>query len=431
MQRRCKHAAKNGSVAMPPWASKPGDTPWGFPIDCITGFQRITLDEKLDRTPLVENPGCFAVACGLAIQGLGQAHVQIDLRPAASKSAIKAVTGLFRQRYASQAWGLDLGSSSVKAVKLAWDKKTETISMESAALVQYKKPLSQAASEEEEQAIIEEAMTAFLAQNELKADHVCLSLPGRLVLTRIFQLPTSDRTKMSTMVQFEAKRHAPTNLDQLDWDFQPLAAPDEEDDSASAKQSETKKGSTAVLFVASRSKLVRKRIDLMKRLGVRVESAQSECIALHNFLMYDLAPPAQSEATNGNAEAARPKWPIAVVDVGGDGGNLLVSSPTGVWVRHLGFGGYSVTRALIKYFNLTAAQADELKRNPAAAPSISEIYRTLEPIMDDFSRELGVSLAAYAKADHYEPVERMYCLGGGFQLHGLLAYLRTASNDEA
>ena len=51
--------------------------------------------------------------------------------------------------------------------------------------------------------------------------------------------------------------------------------------------------------------------------------------------------------------------------------------------------------------------------------------------MDDFSRELGVSLAAYAKADHYEPVERMYCLGGGFQLHGLLAYLPTASNDEA
>ena len=45
--------------------------------------------------------------------------------------------------------------------------------------------------------------------------------------------------------------------------------------------------------------------------------------------------------------------------------------------------------------------------------------------MEDFVRELGVSLAAYGKSEQHRPVRQMLGLGGGFQLHGLLAFLRS------
>ena len=45
--------------------------------------------------------------------------------------------------------------------------------------------------------------------------------------------------------------------------------------------------------------------------------------------------------------------------------------------------------------------------------------------MEDFVRELMFSLAAYVKSERHRPMRQMLGLGGGFQLHGLLAFLRS------
>ena len=176
-----------------------------------------------------------------------------------------------------------------------------------------------------------------------------------------------------------------------------------------------------VLFTAARRNLLSKRMVMMQRLGIRVDMAQSECVALHlssgewlPSMLTAPAPPPKRPSPAGRS---------LMLDVGGDGGNLMVSSPTGLWVRHLGFGGYSVSRAVIQRFNLTAAQAEKLKSNPAAGANLGEFYRAIEPAVEDFVHEIGVSLAAYAKGDHSQTIRQMLAVGGGFQLHGLLAYL--------
>ena len=420
-ERREERSPRARTLGVP--GLRAAKTPVAFPIDWQTGFQRIAPGEKLDRAILAANPSGFGVACGLALQGLEQSQVSIDL--SGGRSGIGKVTHLLGLR-SSSAWGLDIGSSSLKAVKLAWNKKAETANIETAALVEFKKPLSQTSGETEEQAVLEEALTTLIAQCELKGDPVCLGLPGRIVLSRLFQMPVTSRAKMAAMVEFEAKRHLPTHLDHLEWDFQPLSESD--DDAGPAK-----KGVVSVLFAASRRNLVSKRLDLMRQVGIRVDMAQSECIALHNFLIFERSAVAEEadapEASNGKpapaAKAAKPSWPVAVIDIGGDGSHLLVSSPTELWVRHLGFGGYSISRTIIKQFGLTTSQAEELKRNPASAPNLGEFYRAIEPLADDFIRELGVSLNVYAKRDHSNPIQQLLGLGGGFQLHGLPAYLRT------
>ena len=424
MRRRLAQAEKNGKLEPPPWVAAPVHTPLGFPVDWLAGFSRIVLGDAVDRPLLAANPGCFWAACGLALQGVGRSHVQLELPLIERPSAIEKVAGIFRPAVLA-AWGIDVGSSCVKAVKLAWRKKQNAVVLEVAARVEYKKPLGQAANEEEEQSIVEEALTALVSQYPLKADKVCLGLPGRVVLMRLFEIPRTDRAKMSAMVQFEAKRHIPTRLEHLAWDFQPLGG--EEDGDGTARH-DGNRGASPVLFAATRWDALNARLELMQRAGIRVHAVQSECIALHNYLMFERGVEHQSaklgkrpkpkdpKAAEPTSPPPPPAWPVAIVNIGGDGGNLVVSSPTGIWIRHLGFGGYSINRALVKQFQLTAAQAEQWKRNPTEAPNLSAFFATLEPVMEDFVRELGVSLAAYGKSDHYRPVRQMLGLGGGFPI---------------
>jgi Tfp pilus assembly PilM family ATPase len=113
------------------------------------------------------------------------------------------------------------------------------------------------------------------------------------------------------------------------------------------------------------------------------------------------------------------------VDLGGEASNFVASSPRGVWSRQLGFGGHGITRALAKHFNLTLAQAEEIKHNPALAPSVHQFYAAIEPVLQGLLKEIEFCLTALEKAEPHEPITRMIGLGGGFQLHGLLGYLRT------
>jgi type IV pilus assembly protein PilM len=431
MRRRCDQAEKDGRLAPPPWASPPADTALGFPIDWLNGLGRIAPGAGLDRTVVAANPGCFAVACGLALQGLGQAPVQLSLYVSPRQSTMGTLKGLFRPKSTTVAWGLDIGSTSVKAVKLAWHKRWGTATLEAAGRIDYKKPLSQAGNEEEEFGMISEALTALLGQFPLRTEQVCVSVPGRIVMPRLFHLPMADRAKMATMVQFEAKRHVPTRLEHLVWDFQVLT--DGQGNGQAADKLKAK-GAAAVLFAAAHRKLLYRRFDLLRRAGIAADAAQCECIALYNFFMFQRAAAApRAAAASGPVPASagpvadqlQSGWPVMLVDVGGDGSNLLVGSPTGLWVRHLGFGGYAVTRALVQQLHLTAAQAEELKRNPAMAPSLTEFYRAITPVIEDFRREIGITLSAYAKAEDCRPVRQLLGVGGGFQLHALLAYLRS------
>ena len=53
--------------------------PWAFPIDWLNGLGRIAAGPAGSKRREPPNPGCFAVACGLALQGLAE-PVRLNLR---------------------------------------------------------------------------------------------------------------------------------------------------------------------------------------------------------------------------------------------------------------------------------------------------------------------------------------------------------------
>ena len=402
IERRVKHAAKTPQKPLQ-WVRPPEQTPLGIPVEWLTGFRRIEYAEAFDRSPLLNNPGRFAVACGLGLAGVEQSALAINLLSGRRQGLLHRVKRLVRHQAAS-AWGIDLGASSLKAVKLRWNEAKQQAVIEDVALIEHAKALHHAVNEAEEGKLLTETLKTFFDAHEIKADRVCVGVPGRMTISRRIDLPPIDRAKASKLVAYEAPSRFPFPLDQLAWDFEILG-------DASA-------GGGHALLIAAKSNTVRHYLDAFESFDVRVDVLQPDFVALRDFLAYE-----EFSASADPSQAEKPSA-VAALDIGCDATNLVVSSPDSLWFRGCGVAGHSFTRALVKEFNLTLAQAEDRKRSPETADRFSDFCEALSPVLDDLLDEVRQSLEAYAESHPDRPVERLVGLGGGFLLHGVFRHLR-------
>ncbi|MGA2034588.1 MAG: pilus assembly protein PilM [Thermoguttaceae bacterium] len=420
LQRRIKTSAAENRITATEWVPAPAKSLLGVPIEWMSGFRRLTCGDEAAAKVLQENPGCLAVACGLALQGVGLAALDINL----SRSAGAGILGMFGRKRAAAAWGLDIGASGVKAVKLTWDKNQPAPTIEAATFLEHRKLLSQAGNEIEEQALLEESLRTFVSVNDAKGERVCVGLPSRIVLNRQFQLPPAATAKIPAMVEYEARRQIPVKLEELAWGYCCLADSEAGQSAAEPKRparKESPKTERDVLLIAAKKTLIQRRVGLLERVGLRAGVVQSECVALQNLLLYECQPTAAPAAPASPPSA----WPIAVLDLASDAGNFMVLSPRLLWTRNLGFGGHSLSKIIVKEMNLTLARAEEIKRNPISAPSVQKLYRLLEPAFEEFVKEVQAAIDLFSKSQQYQPIVRLVAVGGAFRFHGLLRYLIT------
>ena len=324
------------------------------------------------------------------------------------------------------AWGIDLGTSALKAVKLAWNEKKKEAVLEAAMLVEHAKSLNLAINEAEEAKLIGDTLETFLARHTPKAQRFCIGLPGRMALSRKIEIPpVESRKKGVELVEFEARLQFDQPLDQLVWDFQPLG-PEEP---------------SQALLIGAKRPVAMRFLEPLRRAGLHPDVLQPDFVALHNLAAYEqLAAPATEKGSDTfcakhpqgrSGKRGLPPFPepaetaaLALLDIGCSSTNIVVSSPRSLWFHNCGIGGHTFTRALVTQFNLTVAQAELQKRVPESAERISDMYEALTPLFADLLKEVQHALAAYADAQPDCPVHRVLALGGGFALHGLFRYLR-------
>jgi type IV pilus assembly protein PilM len=422
VRRRERIAAGNPRRAHPPWASPPKETRLGCPIDWLTGFQRIGISDELAKPILVDHPGCLFVACGLALQGLQQAPIRLNLLPQENQTPLGRIGAILKKEPSSwvgrkqsprSAWGLDLSARGLKAVKLAWKGQEEGVVIEDFDVVTHGKMIGEALNDAEAKTLVRGTLDAFCSRNHVKADRICLGLSARTLLTRHLTVPPADPKKLEKAVAYEAKRHIPIPLEKATWDFQVMVRGNGE---------RTSKPEQDVLLVAARRQQLVDRLSAFRDAGLRVDVLQSDCLALYNFLVFD-------HFGNGRGEDPSPPEPgrhIALLDVGSSQTHLVVGSPTSVWFRSSGMGGEQFTRALVQELQLTAAQAEELKRRPARAESLNRMYDALEPSLEALVTDARSMLHAFAADNQTQRIERVLGCGGSFRLHGLWRHLRSS-----
>jgi type IV pilus assembly protein PilM len=403
---RVKSNPINPRFASPEWSAAPKRTLLGAPVDWLAHPTRSErVNSEISRT-LAEHPGQFFPALGLALQGLGLAAIEADLTPQEKGGVLGMLPTLsLSRRQVKEAWGIDLSDYALKAIKLSRQGKGGDARIEACAYLLHSRFLTHRDVEMERSEIAAETLQDFAAAaGDLKGVKVCLGFAGPRVLGRFFELPPMPAKKISDAIKYEAAHQLPIELAELCWSHQIL---DEVAGRAADQQPRR------VFIQAARDAQIRERVALCKSAGIAVDCVQSDCVALHNAIVYELLADAEADEA------------IATIDVGTDATNVVVSSPRSIWFRTFTQGGASFTRDLARQLKLTHDQAEQLQREPAKARRFSQLEATLQPLIVQLAGEVERSLSTYSRLAPDRPVRQVYGLGGGFQVHGLFRFLRS------
>ena len=305
------------------------------------------------------------------------------------------------------AWGIDIGQSALKALKIRYFEDAGQAVAVAFDYVPYPKILSQPDAIPEE--IIDQAMETFLSRNEVDGDLIAISVPGQSALARFIQLPPVETGKLAEIIKYEARQQIPFALEEVIWDYQPLGA--------GAEESGYLLDAEVGLFAMKRDQ-VEQQLKPFTDAKLEVELIQIAPLALFNVLGFDELGIRPDQPADDREEY------IIMLDMGCDNTSLLVSNGQKIWIRNVPLGGNHFTRALTKEMKLSFAKAEHLKCNATKSPDPRAVFQALRPVFNDYAAEIQRSIGFFSSVNRQAKIEKVIGVGNGFKLAGLQKFLQ-------
>jgi len=303
-------------------------------------------------------------------------------------------------------WGIDIGKSALKALRCRMSddpKKLEAVAVE---YIEYPMILTQAEADPVE--IVRSALEQFIGRHDLKGDMVAVSVPGSLGLSKFIKLPPIETKKIPDIVKYEARQQIPFPLEQVVWRWQRLAGGMEE--SGFVLDAE-------VALFAMKREQVFKALAPLEQAGIHVDVLQLTPIALANMAIFDQLPDPSTLDPDQHAPS------IALVSVGVDSTDLVVTNGRRIWQRSIPAGGSNFTKSLVQGMKLTFSRAETLKRNAVKAEDPKAVFKTMKPVFNEFASELQRSLNYFTGTDKTATISKVLLMGNATKLRGLTDFV--------
>ena len=148
-----------------PWGKLPAATRLGCPVRWWRGIQ---VEAGNEAEPWLTARDRLMVAYGLALQGLGVSRLKLNLLPPDRASWLKRWTSSRSPQSCNQVWGIDLGTSGLKAVELSRERQSESIQLIRAVHLPHRRPLNSAENDGQVTEICRETVQRFVEQCQLR-----------------------------------------------------------------------------------------------------------------------------------------------------------------------------------------------------------------------------------------------------------------------
>jgi type IV pilus assembly protein PilM len=401
----------------PTWGTAPRRTLLGMPVDFLGSLLQSQYESAALEDVVKAMPGQFHVALGLALQAASQSKATIDLMPVEKSnnlmSNINSLTAMLRKA-SGTAWGIDLSPTGIKAIRIASDLKDGRVKILAVEHMPHGKSLAQADDEAERNEILVESLKKLKAKYNLPGekdkgkDKIYIGMASRWTLGRFFDLPPIGNKKLNDAVTYEAKHQIPIPLEELNWGYHVMRQVDPKLD----PKADPKLTAPHIGLIAVKDFHIKERLQYFKNADISVTGITAEPLALYNAVMHE-------HLREDIAENEQ----IAFMDLGSEGSSFLIASKKGFWFRSTGNAGNDITSTLVKKFQLTFSQAEELKQTPSKARRYHLYWEALQPVLVQVGSEIERSLGSFRKQFPDREVKKLYLLGGAGLLHGLLRYL--------
>ena len=265
---------------------------------------------------------------------------------------------------AATAWGVDIGVSSLKAIKLRRDGDRVTI--EAFEIIEHDKFLTE--PDVNRDALIRSTLQKFMAKYAVRRDVVYIGVPGSMTFARFVKLPPVETKKIPEIVRFEAIQQIPFPLEQVNWDYHTFQHPDSPD--------------VEVGIFAMKKELVAQVMSNFRSVDMNVQGVVMSAIAVYNAAAYD-------GMTDNKG--------TIIIDMGAEHTDLVIMDQGRLWLRTINIGGNHFTDALAKSFKQPFARAETLKKTAATSKYQKQIYQAMRPIFADLVAEIQRSIGHYSQ----------------------------------
>ncbi len=311
--------------------------------------------------------------------------------------------------FSSPLVGLDIGSSSIKMVMVKPSGKGW-------ALVNYAvQEVSEEAVEDIDPdlkpSVLSEGLKKLFKEKKVSTKSVVTAVSGDNVITRYIKLPFMTRDELKNVISYEAEQHIPLPIDQVVIDFYILGEVEED----GQKKLE-------VLLVAAKEEMIDDHLGILKNAKLKSKVIDVDSCAMVNAY----------EANYG----VEPGQTVALINIGAKITTInVIEDGVSHLTRDFSVAGNQFTKEIQREFNLSFAQAEELKRQQGAVTIESdEIMLTRMPDKDDRSMRISEAvtpvlnklLSEFRRSfDFYEnsmkkrPVSKVVLSGGGARLRNI------------
>ncbi|MDX1459706.1 MAG: type IV pilus assembly protein PilM [Xanthomonadales bacterium] len=294
--------------------------------------------------------------------------------------------------------GLDIGSSSVRALQLS--EQGSGYRIEHFAI----EPVGAGVMVEKSVQDIEAISSAIeraVKHSGSKAKECAIAVSGSAVFTKTISLPANlAETDIESQVQIEANQYVPYPLDEVSLDFEVLGPSPRNEDLID------------ILLAASKSENVESRQDALDAAGLRAKVVDVEAFAIANAfeLMRERDGLSKSEA-------------VGVFDIGYDLTTLLVlRGGRVIYTRDHPFGGHQLQEEIMRRYDMSAEDASFYERGEEG-PEDFEV-EVLEPFQLNIVHQISRALQFFASSNEYSPISTIYLSGGAAAQKGLAAMVQ-------
>ena len=290
--------------------------------------------------------------------------------------------------------GLDIGSSSVKAVELKSSGKGHRAA---AVGVEPLPPDSIVDGAIIDGAAVADAIRRLFGSCGIKAREVAASLSGNAVIVKKIALPPMSEAELRDTIYWEAEQYIPFDVQDVNLDYLVLSG------GAGARGGS---GGMEVLLVAAKKEKIADYTGVIKQAGCEPLVLDVDAFALQNAY----------EANYGLEAGAI----VVLLNVGASAINLnVVSGSESLFTRDISIGGNAYTEALHKELHLSPDQAEQLKRGiPVDGMDFEQARPIVRAVTDNVLLEVQKTFDFFRGATGTTHIDRIVVSGGGSRVDG-------------
>ena len=295
-----------------------------------------------------------------------------------------------------ESFGLDIGTSTVKAVQLREEAGGgyRLGALGSAAL----RPDVVVEGTIREPAAVVDAVREAVARAGITCRDAAIGIAGRELITKKVQLPEVPAKELRDAIELEAEHHIPFALDEVFLDYHVASRHD---------------GVMDLILVAVKKTKVSEYVAVVEEAGLIPAIVDVDGFAIAN--QFELNHPEESREA------------VALIDLGATVMKTnVVRDGAPLFARDIPFGGNQYTQAIADRLRTTFEHAERAKLGEASELAWESLVPALESVSRDLALEVRRTFDYFGSTSESERIGRVVLSGGAARLRGLTDYLSHA-----